>query len=902
MKKKLLKIAGILLFLFLAVLIGLPFLLEAKIGDLIKNNVNSNINGELGFSEASLSLISSFPNAEVSIDEVYLLNKQPFEGDTLFSAGLVELKLGLGELFKSAGEPISIKRLFIDKARLNIKVDESENANYDIGTASGTETEESSDSGFTFAMDSYEIRDSEIRYLDQASGIGLELVELNHKGSGDLSLEQSELQTNTTALVSFNMDSTNYLDKNPVSLEALFGIDLKENKYSFLKNEAVINQLPLIFEGFVQLHEDHQEVALSFKTPSSDFKNFLALVPENYTSSIEGVKTEGNFEVAGSINGRVDDTHIPKLDISLKSHNASFKYPDLPKAVTNINIDAEIKNNSGKTEDTFVDIKKASFNIDKDHFALASRITELTGNTRVNAELKGNMDLSNISKAYPMPESMDLKGILIADVSTAFDMASIEKKQYQNTRTIGTLNLRDFQYSGTELKTPLNIQGANITFSPDNVILNALDGKLGQTDFGVSGSLENLLGFAFNDEKIEGNFKMYSKNFEVVDFMVDEEVPESEAGTTSGSSERIKIPAFLDCFIAARADRVVYDNLNLNNVSGNLIVKDETVTLQNLRSDLFGGSIGLAGSVSTKEETSSFDMDLSMSDLNIGQSFASLDLFKTLAPLASALQGKITSDINISGNLKEDMTPNLASISGDLLAKIFATEVDAQKAPLLSALDSKLSFLDTKDLNLQDLKTALSFENGTVKVKPFTINYNDIAVEVAGGHSFDQKLAYTATLQVPAKYLGNEVNNLIAKIDEQELENLTIPVTANIGGGYTSPEVSTDLTSGVKQLTAQLVDIQKKKLINQGKDGAKDLLGGLLASNNSSQDSTTTESDEPAVKQVLGGILGDSETQKDSTVAQKDSVKTKDPIKDAAKEVLGGLFSRKKKSKKDSVN
>ncbi|MEM7381321.1 MAG: AsmA family protein, partial [Bacteroidota bacterium] len=585
MKKKLLKIVGILLFLLLAVIIGLPFLLESKIGDLIKNNVNSNINGELGFNEASLSLISSFPNAEVSIDEVYLLNKAPFEGDTLFSADLVELKLGLGELFKSAGEPITIKRLFIDKAKLNIKVDESENANYDIGTATETETEESSDSGFTFAMDSYEIRDSEIRYLDQASGMGLELLELNHQGSGDLSLDQSELQTNTTALVSFNMDSTNYLNKNPISLEALFGIDLTENKYSFLKNEAVINQLPLVFEGFVQLHEDYQEVALSFKTPSSDFKNFLALVPENYTSSIEGVKTEGNFEIAGSINGKVDDTHIPKLNISLKSHNASFKYPDLPKAVSNINIDAEIKNNSGKAEDTYVDIKKASFNIDQDNFALVSRITELMGNTRVKADLKGNMDLSNLSKAYPMPESMDLKGFLKADLSTAFDMASLENKQYQNTKTVGKFHLTNFEYASADLKSPLVINGTEITFgSEGNVILNNLDGELGQTDFAASGRLENPLGFVFNDENIEGSFKMYSKKFVVADFMVDEEISETADGTTAETSERIKVPAFLDCSFSARADHVVYDNLDLRNVTGNLIVKDETVTLQNLKS------------------------------------------------------------------------------------------------------------------------------------------------------------------------------------------------------------------------------------------------------------------------------------------------------------------------------
>ena len=69
---------------------------------------------------------------------------------------------------------------------------------------------------------------------------------------------------------------------------------------------------------------------------------------------------------------------------------------------------------------------------------------------------------------------------------------------------------------------------------------------------------------------------------------------------------------------------------------------------------------------------------------------------------------------------------------------------------------------------------------------------------------------YKATLQVPAKYLGSEITKLIAKIDDSSLQNLTIPVVANIGGLYNSPQVSTDLTSGVKQLTTKLIEIEKQ--------------------------------------------------------------------------------------------
>lgn len=891
MRKKALKITGVVLLVFVALIVALPLLLEGKIADIIKNKVNNNINATLDFEKASLSLIRSFPNANVQLNNISLVNKAPFEGDTLFASGEIELKMSINELFKTAEEPIIIKSLKIDKAKLHIQVDKSENANYDIAKEDGgtdsSSGEEDTGNNFTLAMDSYAITDTEIIYDDFATGMHLVISEMNHLGAGDLSLEKSELKTTTDALVSFELDSTKYLNNNKLFLDALIGIDLKENKYSFLENKALVNQLPLVFDGFVKVNEENQEVDISFKTPSSDFKNFLAVIPEAYSKNIESVQTTGNFEVKGQFKGVVDEDHIPTFQISLYSDNASFKYPDLPKAVRNVYIDTEINNKTGTTDDTYVDIKKLSFTIDQDRFNLNSKIRDLLGNTKVNAHMDGKINLANISQAYPVPENYDLKGILTADVTTAFDMASLENKQYQNTKTNGALQLSGFEYASGELKHPVTVNTAAVTFNPDTVALNSFDGKTGSTDFNATGTLSNLLGFLFNDENIEGNFNLTSNTFALNDFMVEEASEEGESNTSepTTSEERIKIPSFLDCTVNASANTVLYDNLNLKNVRGTLIIKDETATIQNLTSDLLGGTLGLTGSVSTKDETSTFDMDLGMNNFNIGESFQSLELFKVLAPVASALQGKLNSDVKIKGNLKDDFTPNLATISGDLLAQLLATKVDAQKAPLLSSLDSQLNFLNTGDLDLSDLKTALSFNNGAVQVKPFTVNYKDIAVNVDGSHTFDRQLQYKATLDVPAKYLGSEVNNLIAQLGDSEMENLTIPVTANIGGNYANPTVSTDLSSGVSKLTNQLVEIQKQKLVNQGKDKAKDLIADVFKANE--KDSTNTKSD--GVKEAIGSLLGSQKEAKDSTETQKD------PVKNTAKSILGGLLGKKKK-------
>ncbi|MER3374094.1 MAG: AsmA-like C-terminal region-containing protein [Allomuricauda sp.] len=898
MKKKVLKITGITLLVLIALIVALPLFLQGKIEDIIKSKVNNSINATLDFEDANLSLLKSFPNANVELTNLSLVNKAPFEGDTLFASSGIELAMSIKELFKSADEPIVIQRLNIDRAKLHILVDENENANYDIAKAdegAATESTEESSDNFKLNMDSYAITNSEIIYDDRSSGMRFSLSEMNHSGTGDLSLEKSQLKTLTDALVSFEMDSTKYLNNNKISLDALIGIDLKESKYTFLENKALINQLPLVFDGFVKVNENNQEVDITFKTPSSDFKNFLAVIPEAYSKNIETVQTTGNFEVNGEFKGIVDDEHIPTFRIAINSENASFKYPDLPKSVQNVYIDTEINNTTGITEDTYVDIKRLSFTIDQDKFNLTSRIRDLMGNTKVNADMDGRINLANISQAYPVPDDYNLKGILNADITTAFDMESLEKKQYQNTKTTGKASVSGFEYASEELKNPVVINAAAVTFNPNTVTLDSFKGKTGSTDFDAKGTLTNLLGFMFNDENVEGNFTLTSNTFALNDFMM-EETAEGETGETqtptSGGEERIKIPSFLDCTVEAAAGTVLYDNLTLKNVKGTLTIKDETATVKNLTSDLFGGTLGLTGSVSTKEAASTFDMDLGMSNFGISESFAALEMFQALAPLANALQGKLNSTVKISGNLKDDFTPNLATISGNLLAELLSTKVTTEKAPLLSALDSKLNFLDTKDINLNDLKTALSFDNGKVSVKPFTVNYKDIAINVDGSHTFDKQMQYKATLDVPAKYLGTEVNKLIAQMNDESLKDLTIPVTANIGGNYTNPTVSTDLTSGVQKLTTQLVEIQKQKLMNQGKAKAKDLLSDVFKKDET--DSTSTKSD--GVKEAIGGLLGGEKTT--TTDSTKTTTK-EDQVKSAAKSVLGGLLGKKKK---DTIN
>lgn len=601
----------------------------------------------------------------------------------------------------------------------------------------------------------------------------------------------------------------------------------------------------------------------------------MAIIPETYAKNIENVRTAGKFEVQGRIEGEVDDVHIPKFNISLQSDNAMFQYPELPKSIDNIKIKTFIINETGLPKDTYINVDQLSFRIDEDVFNANAKFSNLIENPFINAHIDGRLNLSNLSKAYPIETPTPLSGILDANVTTAFDMKTIESGSYEKTRNEGSLMLTGFNYESEELAQPLKINKADLKFNPQTVTLNTLDAVTGRTDIRASGTISNFLGYLFNNENFSGNFNMRSNTFAVNDFMVNEQSDENgdskeaQKQSEQQAPSKIKIPSFLDCTIQASADTVLYDNITLNNVNGTLLIADEKATLVNLNSSVFDGALALNGSVSTKTETPVFDMKLNIDAFNIASSFKQLELFKALAPLADAIQGKLNASLSLSGNLKDDFTPDLSSLTGNALTEFLSSKINPENSKVLSLINDKLNFVDLSRLDLEKLKASLSFENGKVKVAPFDLNYKDIGITIEGGHGFDKSMEYGILFNVPAKYLGKDAATLIANLNDAEASEIKVPVKANISGSFSNPSITTDLKQAVTNLTKELAARQKDKLVGKGKD---------------------------AVKDALGGFLG-----KDKDTVSNDTVEKSDPVKDAAGSLIKGLFGKKKK-KKDSVS
>ncbi|WAC03669.1 AsmA family protein [Lacinutrix neustonica] len=281
--KKILKITGITLLILIVLLLVAPFIFQSQIKDMVRNFINDNVNAQVEFADVSLSFISSFPQAHVTVAELKITNLEPFKEETLASVKSFSFDMSVKELFKKASEgPVIVNSIAINEALVTLKTNKFGDTNWAIAKPNKN-AEDSTSNTEVFALDikDYAINNSALTYLDEENNTKVYITELNHTGKGVFSETVSELVTKSNANITLSVDDVEYLSNNKIKLEALIDLDLEQNKYTFRENKGFVNNLPLEFNGYVQNVEAGQKMDISFENPGSDFKDFLAVIPRD---------------------------------------------------------------------------------------------------------------------------------------------------------------------------------------------------------------------------------------------------------------------------------------------------------------------------------------------------------------------------------------------------------------------------------------------------------------------------------------------------------------------------------------------------------------------------------------------------------------------------------------------
>ncbi|MBI9037206.1 MAG: AsmA family protein [Bacteroidales bacterium] len=817
--KKFFKILAIIIIIIVLLGIALPFVFQKKIIEKVKQEANNSVNAKIDFTDYSLSLFRNFPNFSLELENLSIAGINEFENDTLASINSIFLSLDLSSVF--SGDEYEISSIKIDEAKVYLKVLKNEKTNWDIEkpetTTTTTDETGSENSSFKLLLKDVSIKRSEVIYEDLSLGVYVKANGITHRLYGNLTEDFTTLNTKSKIdQLSVKYDGIRYLNNSVINLTADIDADLKNYIFTLKKNQAQINDLFLTFDGTVAMTNDDINLLLTFGVSKNNFKSFLSMIPAIYAKDFASIETKGNMKLDGFIKGIYNDNSMPSFGINIDVKDAMFKYPDLPKPVNNITLNAKITNKNGESDNTVIDVSKFHFDITGNPVDIKLKLKTPESDPDIDGHIKGTIDLSSVKEIYPIDEINKLTGFFIADIHVKGKLSSIEKEDYENFNAYGSLIVKNVNYKTPEIAKTILIRNAQLNFSPAYLDLVSLNSRIGKSDFNAKGKINDYLPYIFKNKTLKGNLTTNSLNVDLNELMAEEISINDSIQASNEETEYelsiIEVPGRIDFVLQSEFKKLIYDNMEMTNVSGIIEIKNKTVNLKNLKMNLLDGNMTLNGYYSTpKANEAEIDFNLSMNEFNIQKTAKTFLTMQKFVPIAERTQGDFSCKMKLISKLDEKMMPVYSTMTGDGNFKSSKIVIDGSNS--LNKIAEALKMDKFKNITID--KTDLSFEfvDGKLIVKPFDFKIDKINANLAGWTSFEQNIDYLLKLKIPRNELGNNANNVLNNLVSEankkganfSLGN-NIDVNLKIKGTVRSPNI----TPALSQESSTIDDLKKK--------------------------------------------------------------------------------------------
>jgi hypothetical protein len=744
-----------------------------------------------------------------------------------------------------SGDKYQINSLIIDEPKINGIVMADGKANWDIAKAStdtaAVEPADTSATKFALKLKSLQIKHANITYNDMQGNMSAALKDMNYTLSGDFTQDNFILSNLLEiAELSYNMGGIGYLTKAKTRFKADLDMDMPNMKFTFKENEFDLNELALTFDGFVSMPKDDIGMDLKFAAKQTEFKSILSLIPSVYTKDFASVKTEGKLKLDGMAKGTMhtsadgkSDTY-PSFEVNLGIANAMFKYPSLPKSVNNINIDVHVENKKDYLDATVIDVNKFHLEMAGNPINMWAHVKTPISDPDLAAEIKGVINLASVKEFVPMEAGDEMSGVVTADIAAAGRMSSIDKKEYDKFKMSGSLAIDKMNYKTSTLPYAVMLNAMKLNFTNQFVELAAFDALMGKSDVKASGKIDNFMQYIFKDSLIVGHFNVQSNLMDLNELMASSEptTATQPAAADTAAMTVAEVPGNIDFILNANITKLLYDNLVIDNMNGNIEIKKRKVDMTNLNLGLLGGKVLMNGYYeTTNPKKPTVDLSFKVDNFDIQKTFAAFNTVQKLAPIGQYAKGMFTATLeNFKADLDQTMSPILSTLHGNGVFKTNSVTVGG--FPAFVKLGEALKIEQLKNLNIQNVMAEYEFKDGRVNLRnPVKVKIDKIDAEITGSTGFDQTIDYNWKMTVPTEMFGSQANNMVAGLLGQASSAIgttvsmpkTVKVNVGFGGTVMNPTVKTGTKAGEAGATI------KDQAVTAVKDKANEEAQKILA-------------------------------------------------------------------------
>lgn len=734
----------IIILLLLLVLTAAFF--DRQISRQLIAELNKELKTELSIGDASLSLISGFPDAAVNLQNVRL--KDAF-GGYLLAAKELSFRFDLPSLFS---DNIRVRALCLRDGAVRVMVNKQGKSNADIFKKDSRSAGNDADSKLHLALDQASFQNISVLYENLPAKQSLELSLAQANSNGNFSEERFRMvSTANMTIKHFDSDGSRYLSSAPLAYDAVLAVDLKKGIYGLQNVTLVIGGNTFSVSGLAVEKPKATELNLELSSQEGDISMIANLLPGAYREYFRTFQSSGQYTCKGTVKGRLSAKETPMVLFEVALQNGKVLSEKLQSPVRNVSFKARyhaLPDGSGDFE--LADFK-GNFGGHPLNFSLKiSQLSDPLVDFRANGTLPLDAAYGLLDNEL-VTEGDGLVRLNHLSVQGRYaDMVSMNKVEEVSASGELAFEGAFLRYN----KVPILAETGLLRLQGNEFRLDSLRLNIGKSDLALDGSAQNLLPVLFSDSLnangslLEFEAALRSKFLDVSQLLelFRVQTTEHEAGgpmqldslkKEKNTARSLQMDRLKGRFVADIA-QFQYGKIEGRNFAGsleldhnNLKIKGNSVAMQ--------GNLSLDGDAQFAGETM-LKMRILAQDLDLTTMMAQCENFGQTVITDQNLKGKLSGRVVLWAYWDEAGAFDMKRLRA--LADVRAAQGELVGVKMFEDFSTFVHIEDLRRVKFTDLQNFIEIRDQRIYLPVMLIRSNALNLTLSGEHTFDNDIDY----------------------------------------------------------------------------------------------------------------------------------------------------------------
>ena len=430
------------------------------------------------------------------------------------------------------------------------------------------------------------------------------------------------------------------------------------------------------------------------------------------------------------------------------------------------------------------------------------------------------------------------------DRKTANDSTDISDQLLRKWEARGDISFKQMRGFSRLFPLPMWMEQTTMKFNTNDITLTDARLHLGKSDLTLNGEVSQIRRAMLRGGKLKGNFKLSSDYIDCNQLMQainsgmqyaagnsdlallsDESIAGLDATKMQDSISQAEIdttgqlfvlPAFLDMALHTDAKRIDFKDLELENVTGEIVLRDQSINLSklNMESNMGHGNLTMVYTARNEEEaTAGFDLD--MENVQVERLIALFPSIDTLVPMLRSFEGVLGCEV--TATCKIDSTMSLVMPSINSSCYLHGNNMVLLDGETFAEISKTLMFKNKKRNVIDSIAVDLAIKDNKIEVFPFLVEMDRYRVAVGGTHNLDMTFNYhVSVLKSPVPFkLGIDITG--------NLDDFKYKITKCKYKDIFKPAKQAELDSTRKNIRKDIRDAIRKQIEEAAPELGKNL-------------------------------------------------------------------------------